>query len=271
MRLINRHPDRSGRLLLILLPFALLLFVYFTSSSARLAENPNDKLLPSATQMAAAVDRLAFTEDKRSGKYLFWQDTGASLGRLAMGLGIAALAGLCLGIAAGTLPLFGAPLSPLLTVLSMVPPLAILPVLFIVFGLGELSKVMLIVIGVTPVLARDLEQRAREIPPELLIKAQTLGATTWTLILRVVLPHIMPRLLIALRLVLGSAWLYLIAAEAIASTDGLGYRIFLVRRYMAMDVILPYVAWITLLAWGMDFSLRQLARLCFPWYEGAKA
>lgn len=271
MRLINRHPDRSGRLLLILLPFALLLFAYFAGSAQRLADNPNDKLLPSASQMAAAVDRLAFTEDKRSGNYLFWQDSSASLKRLGMGIGIAALAGLCLGIAAGIIPLFGAPLSPLLTVLSMVPPLAILPILFIVFGLGELSKVMLIVIGITPILARDLEQRAREIPQEILIKAQTLGASTWTLILRVVLPQLLPRLLIALRLVLGSAWLFLIAAEAIASTDGLGYRIFLVRRYMAMDVILPYVVWITLLAWLMDLGLRQTTRLCFPWYEGAKA
>lgn len=271
MRLINRHPDRSGRLLLILLPFALLLFAYFAGSAQRLADNPNDKLLPSASQMAAAVDRLAFTEDKRSGNYLFWQDSAASLKRLGMGIGIAALAGLCLGIAAGIIPLFGAPLSPLLTVLSMVPPLAILPILFIVFGLGELSKVMLIVIGITPILARDLEQRAREIPQEILIKAQTLGANTWTLILRVVLPQLLPRLLIALRLVLGSAWLFLIAAEAIASTDGLGYRIFLVRRYMAMDVILPYVVWITLLAWLMDLGLRQTTSLCFPWYEGAKA
>lgn len=271
MRLINRHPDRGGRLLLILLPFALLLFAYFTGSAARLTDNPNDKLLPSASQMVSAIDRLAFTEDKRSGEYLFWQDNAASLSRLGLGIGIAALAGLCLGISAGILPLFRAPLSPLLTVLSMVPPLAILPILFIVFGLGELSKVMLIVIGITPVLARDLEQRAREIPAEILIKAQTLGASTWTLILRVVLPQLLPRLLIALRLVLGSAWLFLIAAEAIASTDGLGYRIFLVRRYMAMDVILPYVVWITLLAWLMDLGLRQLTRLCFPWYEGAKA
>jgi len=271
MRLINRHPDRSGRLLLILLPFALLLFAYFAGSAQRLADNPNDKLLPSASQMVAAVDRLAFTEDKRSGNYLFWQDSAASLSRLAMGIGIAAIVGLCLGIAAGIIPLFGAPLSPLLTVLSMVPPLAILPILFIVFGLGELSKVMLIVIGITPCIARDLEQRAREIPQEILIKAQTLGASTWTLILRVVLPQLLPRLLISLRLMLGSAWLFLIAAEAIASTDGLGYRIFLVRRYMAMDVILPYVVWITLLAWLMDLGLRQTIRVCFPWYEGAKA
>jgi NitT/TauT family transport system permease protein len=271
MRLINRHPDRGGRLLLILLPFALLLFAYFIGSAARLTDNPNDKLLPSASQMVAAVDRLAFTEDPRSGNYLFWQDSAASLKRLGLGIGIAALLGLCLGIVAGILPLFRAPLSPLLTVLSMVPPLAILPILFITFGLGELSKVMLIVIGITPILARDLEQRAREIPPELLIKAQTLGASTWTLILRVVLPQLLPRLLIALRLVLGSAWLFLIAAEAIASTDGLGYRIFLVRRYLAMDVILPYVAWITLLAWLMDLGLRRVTQLAFPWFEGSKA
>ncbi len=65
-----------------------------------------------------------------------------------------------------------------------------------------------------------------------------------------------PRLIDALRLTLGPAWLFLIAAEAIASTEGLGYRIFLVRRYLAMDVILPYVAWITLLAFAMDWLLR---------------
>ncbi len=57
----------------------------------------------------------------------------------------------------------------------------------------------------------------------------------------------MPRLIEAVRLSLGPAFLFLISAEAIASDVGLGYRIFLVRRYLAMDVILPYVAWITLL------------------------
>ncbi|MDD2874928.1 MAG: ABC transporter permease [Azoarcus sp.] len=271
MRLINRRPGRSWRVSLAILPFALLLIAYLAGSAARLAENPQDKLLPSVVQMAAAVDRMALTEDVRSGRYLFWDDTASSLKRLGMGLAIAATLGLSLGVLSGTLPMFGTSLSPLLTVVSMIPPLAILPVLFIVFGLDEFSKVMLIVIGITPVIARDIEQRAREIPVELLIKAQTLGANTWTLILRVVLPQLLPRLLIALQLALGSAWLFLIAAEAIASTDGLGYRIFLVRRYLAMDVILPYVAWITLLAWLMDFGLKRLTRAAFPWYEGGRA
>ena len=63
-------------------------------------------------------------------------------------------------------------------------------------------------------------------------------------------------------------WLFVIAAEAITAEGGLGYRIFLVRRYLAMDVILPYVMWITLLAWLMDEALRRLTHWMFPWYGG---
>lgn len=271
MRFINRQPERGGRVLLALLPLVLLVLVYAVSSTIRLADNPGDKLLPSIGQMADAVHHMAFTEDARTGDYLMWADTIASLKRLLLGLGFSALAGLCLGIASGSFPMLGASLSPLLAVISMIPPLAILPILFIVFGLDELSKVMLIVIGVTPLLARDLEQRAREIPQEVMVKALTLGANSWTLVLRVILPQLLSRLLVSLRLMLGAAWLFLISAEAISATAGLGYRIFLVRRYMAMDVILPYVLWITLLAWLMDYALRRLNRWWFPWSEGAKA
>ena len=85
------------------------------------------------------------------------------------------------------------------------------------------------------------------------------------MIFRVVLPQVWPRLLIAMRLGLAPAWIFLISAEAIASTGGLGYRIFLVRRYLAMDVILPYVAWITLLAFVLDRSLQLLSRRLFRW------
>ena len=145
--------------------------------------------------------------------------------------------------------------------------MAILPILFIVFGLGELAKIVLIAVGITPFLVRDMQQRVLEIPSEQIIKAQTLGANTWQIIIRVVLPQIMPRLIASVRLSLGAAWLFLIAAEAIASTDGLGYRIFLVRRYLSMDVILPYVLWITLLAFVIDYILRQASQRLYPWFH----
>ena len=71
----------------------------------------------------------------------------------------------------------------------MIPPLAILPILFIVLGLEETAKIALIVIGIAPCIARDLALRVGELPEEQIIKAQTLGASTWQLILRVVLPQ----------------------------------------------------------------------------------
>jgi NitT/TauT family transport system permease protein len=149
----------------------------------------------------------------------------------------------------------------------MIPPLAVLPILFILLGLGEVAKITLITIGLAPCIVRDLALRAGELPTEQLIKAQTLGASSWQLVIRVILPQMWPRLIDSLRLSMGSAWLFLIAAEAIASEEGLGYRIFLVRRYLAMDVILPYVVWITLLAFAMDWALKLLRSRAFPWTE----
>jgi len=271
MKIINKQPSRSARWFLGLIPFVIILLIYLSASNARLAENPNDKLLPSFSSFASAINRMAFVPDKRSGDYLLWKDTTSSLRRLAIGVGVSACFALFFGVLNGAIPYARAKLSPVVTAMSLIPPMAILPVLFIVFGLGELSKVVLIVVGITPFLIRDMQQRTLAIPREQLIKAQTLGANSWQTIVRVILPQVMPRLLASIRLSLGSAWLFLIAAEAIVSTDGLGYRIFLVRRYLAMDVILPYVLWITFLAFLVDLFLRILSRKMYPWFHAQEA
>jgi NitT/TauT family transport system permease protein len=269
-RVINRWPGRASTIWLGALPFLLLALVYSVGSAVRQTENPNDKLLPGASALAAAIRRVAIEPDSRTGTILLWADTRASLVRLAMGLTVATALGLVIGVANGLIPYVRAGLAPLVAVLSMVPPMAVLPILFIVFGLGELSKVVLIVIGISPFLMRDLQLRIEEMPHELLVKAQTLGASSWQIITRVIVPQMLPRLIDSVRLSLGPAWLFLIAAEAIAAEQGLGYRIFLVRRYLAMDVILPYVAWITLLAFALDMALRQLNRRAFPWLYAAR-
>ncbi|MEM1383161.1 MAG: ABC transporter permease subunit [Pseudomonadota bacterium] len=265
MRLINRKPGRVFGALLMLLPFLAVLLAYSLGSEARRAVNPADKLLPAPAAIVETAERLATEPDRRSGRVLLWVDTWASLRRLGQGVGLAAGLGLVFGLAIGLLPVARAALASFVSALSLVPPLAVLPILFIVFGLGELSKVVLIAVGITPFLIRDLAQRVIEIPGEQLVKAQTLGASSLVIALRVALPQIMPRLLQSVRLALGPAWLFLIAAEAIASTDGLGYRIFLVRRFLAMDVILVYVAWITLLAFLIDWALRAASQRLYPW------
>jgi NitT/TauT family transport system permease protein len=265
VRLINRRPGRALAAFLALLPFAAVLLIYGIASDLRLAVNPADRLLPSPETIFDTAVRLFTEPDRRTGRILLWHDTAISLRRLGLGVGIAALSGLVFGLLIGLLPHVRAGLGTFVAVLSMIPPLAILPILFILFGLGELSKIVLIVIGITPFLIRDMSQRVVDIPRELIVKAETLGASSLVIALRVALPQIMPRLIQAVRLSLGPAWLFLIAAEAIASDLGLGYRIFLVRRYLAMDVILTYVIWITVLAFAIDWCLRWLSRRFFPW------
>ena len=268
MRWVNVRPGRRSSILLGAIPLLAILAVYMLAAASRHAANPSDKLLPTPAAMVSAMRGLIAEVDPLSGHLVFWADTLASLGRLGIALGICTLSTLLVGMVLGVLPAARATFGGVVTAIAVIPPIALLPILFIVFGLGETAKVTLIVIGVAPFLIRDLADHVAAIPQEQLVKAQTLGASSWQLALRVALPQALPRLIAGLRLSLGPAWVYLISAEAIASDVGLGYRIFLVRRYLSMDVIIPYVAWISLLAIAMDLALAQLSRRAFVWAHG---
>jgi NitT/TauT family transport system permease protein len=193
-------------------------------------------------------------------------DTVSSLRRLVVGVGSAAVFGLFIGLNIGLFPGFRAFGNSFVKFLSIIPPLAILPILFIAFGVGEVGKVMLIFLGTVFLIARDVTLTVESIPREQIVKALTLGASGTQTAYRIILPQVMPRLVNTVRLSLGPAWLFLIASEAIASTDGLGYRIFLVRRYLAMDLIIPLVFWITFLGFFMDLVLRKFTEWKYSWY-----
>jgi NitT/TauT family transport system permease protein len=217
--------------------------------------------------MAQAIYDLAFTPDRRTGEYLFWVDTVTSLTRLFEGVTLAAIVGLFFGVNMGLFPGMRALLMPVTTALSNVPPLALMPILLIAFGVGELAKVVLIFIGTVFLITRDIAIATEAIPREQQTKGLTLGASEFGVVYRVIVPQIIPRLITSVRLALGGAWLFLIAAEAIAAISGVGYRIYLVRRYLAMDVILPYVFWIGVLAVIIDAALWLCLRLLYPWYN----
>lgn len=268
MRWVNRRIRRGNSILLGAIPILLLVLLYLLMAASRHATNPNDKILPLPGGMAEAMSSLLFEPDQLSGQLIFWADTFASLQRLGLGLSISTLSALLVGLLLGVLPPVRATFGPLVTGIAVIPPIALLPILFIAFGLGETAKVALIVIGIAPFMIRDVAAHIAALPREQIIKAQTLGASSWQLMLRVALPQAMPRLIQAVRLSLGPAWVFLISAEAIASDIGLGYRIFLVRRYLSMDIILPYVAWIALLAIAMDMLLTWSSRRLFSWAHG---
>jgi NitT/TauT family transport system permease protein len=264
-RLLNIRPRGGGLVLLGAAPLLAMIAIYFFASEARHALNPNDKILPTFDEMADAARMMAFQANARSGDIPLLVDTIASLRRIGIALIISTFATLALGLSLGLLPLLRGTFNPLLAAIAVIPPIAVLPILFIVLGLGETAKIALIIVGITPVMARDLAAHVSAIPEEQIVKAQSLGASTWQIALGVALPQALPRLIQSLRLSLCAAWVYLISAEAIASDVGLGYRIFLVRRYLSMDIIIPYVIWISLLAVLFDIALAQISKRAFPW------
>jgi|SRR3989338_3782763 len=262
------HADPGLRLnwMLGAIPFALMLLIYLTASHIKLAENPSYKLLPSPYKMALTVKELILYPNTFTGEYVLWNDTVKSLHRISLGIFWGAAVGLLLGLAMGVFRGCKGLLLPFVSFVGTVPALALLPILFIAFGVDELAKVVLIFLGIFPGIASNVYLKTSKIPPEHITKALTLGASELGVTFRIVLPQVMPSFLDTVRLSLGSAGLFLIAAEGIASDGGLAYRIFLAQRGNNMDVIIPYVMWITLIFIAVDCILRKFINWKYHWY-----
>lgn len=277
---IHYAPSTAIKIVLAILPFVIAAGVYYKCASERHALNPDDKLLPLPGQMFDEIKRYAFQRENEElfkdseepvskedlGDILFVKDTLSSLRRLVIGTGIAAAGALILGIMMGMFPWICSLGRPFITFLSIIPPLSILPIIFIVFGVEEMAKIMLIIIGIAFLMSRDINLVVEAIPREQVVKALTLGANSFQIIWRIIIPQTMPRFLEMVRIYLSPAWLFLIAAEAIASQDGLAYRIFLARRYMNMAQIIPIVLWITFIGFVMNYLLKLFIRWRYPWY-----
>ena len=267
---INADPGPIFSRVLGLLPIVLLVGFYFYVSHVRHEKNSQDKLMPTVSQMYQEMKQIATVPDKRTDQILFWSDTKASLYRLSLGISIAAVFGYMMGMMTGIFPSWKAIFTPILTILSDINPLAILVIILVAFGIGEASKIFLIVFGVGVPIARSIQQSVEKVPTELIVKAQTLGASQFKVVSRVIAPQVLPQLIELVRVNMGQVWIFVIAAEAIASNSGLGYRIYVQQRFMNMALIIPYVLYISLIAYGTDFALKLILRKGFPWYKTEK-
>lgn len=251
---------------LSMLPFVLLIGSYlFGAHYLRYqAEHDPDqatastKLLPTVDEMADGFYRAAFKEDQ-SGNLRLWVDTWASLKRFGIGMAIVSLA-IFVGLYMGCFPVVEAVFFRFFVCLDKISPLVILPVLFVYLGVGELSKVSLVVIGLFPGIALAAFHRVKEINQEQFHKAQTLGATETEIAWRLILPQIFPKMLGVMRDNFKAGWNYVIAGESVVAAVGIGYRIFIMRRNVAMDMILPYVIWATIIMFALDYLFQWLEK-----------
>jgi NitT/TauT family transport system permease protein len=277
--LIHAKPGRAATCLLSWALFAGGIALYLYVAHARHLDNPEDRVTPTLTQMTHGIVNAALRpadddELQTAGGSVWeqfrgsmlWKDTKATGRRFFSGM-LLLVPAVFLGLHMGLFPYAGAFFLRFVLFFDKIVALSLLPILFIAFGIDELSKVMLIVIGVTPTIILDTFNLTRAVPNEQVVKAFTLGAGDFDVAYRVVLKQILPRVLNSIRLNLKAIMLFLFAGEMIASTDGLAYRIALLRRHMGMDVIIPYVLWVAFLLFLVDFAMRRTNRLLHPWFH----
>ncbi|HLZ41081.1 MAG TPA: ABC transporter permease subunit [Candidatus Sulfotelmatobacter sp.] len=281
-QLVHARPSRTSSLVLSWIVFSVGIGLYFYVSQKRHHDNPEDRVMPTVTQMLhgmkdavsnpAEDDDSTLPDNASIGQRFFasmlWKDTVSTSRRFIYSI-LLLIPAVLLGLHMGLFPYVGAFFLRFILFFDKIVALSLLPILFIVFGIDELSKIMLIVIGVTPTIILDTFNLTKGVPDEQIVKAFTLGASDFDVAYRVVMRQIAPRVLNSIRLNLKAVMLFLFAGEMIASTDGLAYRIALLRRHMGMDVIIPYVLWVALLLFVVDLAMRFVNRKLHPWFQEA--
>ena len=280
---IHAQPGRAAAWTLSWFLFAAGIMFYFYASQQRHRDNPDDRVMPTLTQMfrgfsdaalkpsdEAEVQDTAAQQSllSRIGNSMLFTDSLATGRRFLISVALLFPAVL-LGLHMAMFPYIGSFFLRFCLFFDKIVALSLLPILFIAFGIGELSKIMLIVIGVAPTIILDTFNLSKSIPHEQIVKGFTLGAGDLAIAYRVILRQIRPRIFNSIRLNLKAVMLFLFAGEMIASTDGLAYRIALLRRHMGMDTILPYVLWVALLLFLVDWGMTALNRRLHPWFQEA--
>jgi NitT/TauT family transport system permease protein len=205
----------------------------------------------------------AGTDMLRSGELL--HDTAASVRRILLGFGLALAVSVPLGFLMGTFQFAQALLEPVIGLLRYLPASAFIPLMIIWLGLGEPSKVAILVIGVVFFNTLMTADAVRLVPRELLAVSYTLGATRGEVLRKVVLPYALPGIVDAMRVNAAAAWNFVVIAELVAATSGLGYRITRAERFLQTDRIFAVLVVIGLIGLMLDVLLRLLREWVGRW------
>lgn len=214
--------------------------------------------LPSPGAVLAAGWEMA-----RSGELAV--DVGTTTLRVLEGFGLAVLVSVPLGILMGTFHAAQAAFEPVIGLLRYLPASAFIPLLIIWLGLGEPSKIAILFIGTVFFNTLMTADVVRSVPRPLIDVSYTLGARRGEVLRKVVVPHSLPGIIDAVRVNAAAAWNFVVVAELVNSTAGLGYRIVRAQRFLQTDKIFAVLVVIGVIGLTIDVALRLLRARMGRW------
>lgn len=218
----------------------------------------NTLLVPSPLTVLATLKELLFEGE-------FLGDIGVSVTRVLVSFLGACLIAVPLGILMGTFGAAESFFNPFVSAWRYLPAPAFIPILLMWLGTGEGPKIALLFIGVVFFLITLIMDYTRQVRIELIETSLTLGASQKQVLWSVIIPAVMPNVLIAMRQMLAVSWTYLVIAEIVASTTGIGAVMMRARRFLHTDEIMAGILVIGILGLLFDLMFRWLHRFLFSY------
>lgn len=252
---LRREIPSAGYTALTVASFALVFLFWWWASHQ---EFVNPIFMPAPERVWAAA-RGFFSEGD------LWTDVKVSFVRVTLGVVFSIGLAVPLGVLIGSFQVGQGLLQPLTEFIRYIPVPALIPLMMVLFGIGELPKIMLIFVGTYFQMVLMVADEVRRVPYELLQVGYTLGATRREVIRYIIWPAALPGIFDALRLCNGWAWTYLVVAELVAANEGLGYRILKFSRFLQTPKIFVYLILLGVVGLSLDLVFRSFNRRAFHW------
>ena len=245
------------RTALILSPWLLLVMAWYVVALSGLV---NPSLMPTPHQVAARFWELLI--DGRLPKDI-WMSTQ----RVFLGVALGTLLAVPVGFLLGWYRDVRTFVDPLINFFRALPPIALIPLVVVYFGIGEPAKVIILFYASFFAGVIVMYEGIAQISPIFVRVARTLGATDLEIFRKVIIPLAVPHILTALRVSLGVAWATLVASELVAAQQGLGALIQNAGSFFQLDIIYVGIICIGFVALAMDLALRALSRRLVAWQD----
>lgn len=253
----QKKISKAGYFFIALLSIAIVFLLWSIVTYAGLIK---PFFLPTPIVVAKSVAKL-FQE------FGLLKDIGISVYRILLGFGLSCIVAIPLGIFIGINKKSEAFFDPILGFTRYIPPSAFLPLFILWFGIGDLEKVLLIFAGITPYLAILVFDIVVNTKREFIEVGYTLGAKRKDIIRKIIIPQALPGIWDAMRLMIGAAWTFVVLAEIVASTSGLGHLIITSQRFLQTPNVIAAILIIGVLGLLTDYFFKISYKIFFPWTE----
>jgi len=263
--MIRKPIQTHTKIILSIASCVLLAGIYFWLSHKQHVFNPKDTTIPNASQLLDGVLKITTPDDSK--EIWLWEDFKATFLRHIGGMVVGTLMAFVVGMSMGVWKPAESFFYPPISLLAKIPPTAMMAVYFVMVGTGYNMFVAMIALGIFPTLTQAIYNAAKnDVPDTLIYKAYTLGASHFETIWYVVFKQILPRIIESVRLQIGPALVFLIAAEMLISDVGFGYRLRIQSRLLSMNTVYLYLLFLGVAFYAMDYSLIKLRSKLCPWF-----